>query len=109
MLVIILFVLLMSSFGANVVLGLTVAQKPTEIEVERVVYRELEVAPKGCECGHTSSVHDENGCTQQLLTLDGIKTAKSYKCFCKRYTGPEALPEYYYRPLELPTGEVIND
>ena len=58
-----------------------------------------------CLCGHGINFHDENGgrCgvdVREVYALPFSNLMRGVRCACKRYTGPEPLPEFYH-PLEI--------
>ncbi len=51
-----------------------------------------------CGCTHHQCFHDENGCGQITTYFNyasslNERTERDVKCGCKRYTGPEPLPQ----------------
>jgi len=55
--------------------------------VPQVPYKEPEPI---CGCTHHHCFHDDNGCGQKAVRYDGTMVIA---CGCKRYTGPEPLPQ----------------
>jgi hypothetical protein len=52
-----------------------------------------------CGCEHHFSFHDENGCHADDEESEHFDRERDIyvmdRCKCKRYTGPEPLPDFY--------------
>jgi len=92
---IVLLILFFISMAANAALAAKVAYNHAH-PIVKTQYKEIEVVKKAiCECDHESSKHNNSGCQQQMFTLDGNTTTKSYKCFCTKYVGPIPMTQYF--------------
>jgi len=69
-----------------ILLARRVNRQPTMI-VAQEPYKEPEPI---CGCMHHQCFHDENGCGKHISYSNGFPQAT---CGCKRYTGPEPLPQ----------------
>jgi hypothetical protein len=74
-------ILSMIALGISVSTARRPARRPTQLEPRPI-----------CGCEHHASFHDDEGC--HYIDLDPYNRTDR-ECGCKKYMGPEPLPEAY--------------